>query len=163
MNKSAYAKLRGVSRQTVYDWIAKGEVVVTDGKIDTDATEHRQQAAHKPEATTNRTLEMTWAKFWRAIKSNDGKFPIPTTDDEIRQWVTNAVDEMHWEVEFLDEGGICLDDGDGVHYFVQYDFLQNACLAISLLRAEICCTACEFPDEKDYWSTEGIKALSLRR
>lgn len=36
--KNAYGRHCGGSRQTVYDWIAKGEVVISDGKIDVDVT-----------------------------------------------------------------------------------------------------------------------------
>lgn len=42
MSKSAYARHCGVSRQTVYDWVAKGEVVMFGNKIDVEATEQMQ-------------------------------------------------------------------------------------------------------------------------
>lgn len=41
MSKAEYAKHKGVSRQTVYDWIDKGEVVMSGKKIDVEATEQR--------------------------------------------------------------------------------------------------------------------------
>ncbi|MGT3338726.1 hypothetical protein ACVSUB_16905 [Yersinia enterocolitica] len=163
MSKSAYAKYKGVSRQTVYDWIEKGEVVVIDGKIDVGATEHQQQAALDDNTPwPRRTLHMTWGECWEVIKSNDCKFPAPTTDEEIQQWVTDAAEELGWGVEFLEGGGIKLNDGEGVHYFEKYDFLENAHLAISLLRHDFCYVADNSPDEEDDWSPEGIKALSLR-
>ena len=40
MSKAEYAKHKGVSRQTVYDWIEKGEVVMSGKKIDVDAKWH---------------------------------------------------------------------------------------------------------------------------
>lgn len=43
MSKADYAKHRGVSRQTVYSWIERGEVVMSGNKIDVAATEHQQQ------------------------------------------------------------------------------------------------------------------------
>lgn len=33
MSKAEYAKYKGVSRQTVYDWIEKGEVVMSGKKL----------------------------------------------------------------------------------------------------------------------------------
>ncbi|EGT7915462.1 helix-turn-helix domain-containing protein, partial [Escherichia coli] len=41
MSKAEYAKYKGVSRQTVYDWIEKGEVIMSGKKIDVEATEQR--------------------------------------------------------------------------------------------------------------------------
>ncbi|MDK9605826.1 hypothetical protein QQF30_13875 [Lelliottia sp. V104_15] len=42
MTKAAYARHKGVSRQTVYDWIKKGELVLVGAKIDVSATELRE-------------------------------------------------------------------------------------------------------------------------
>ncbi|MFC0226319.1 hypothetical protein [Serratia aquatilis] len=47
MSKAAYAKHRGVSRQTVYDWIAKGDIVMSGTKIDVEATERQRQGGEK--------------------------------------------------------------------------------------------------------------------
>lgn len=47
MSKSEYARHRGVSRQTVYDWVAKGEVVLSGNKIDVEATERNMQNEQK--------------------------------------------------------------------------------------------------------------------
>ena len=33
MSKAEYAKYKGVSRQTVYDWIEKGEVIMSGKKM----------------------------------------------------------------------------------------------------------------------------------
>lgn len=41
MTKAAYARHKGVSRQTVYDRIARGELVLVDGKIDANASEQK--------------------------------------------------------------------------------------------------------------------------
>ncbi len=70
MSKSAYAKHRGVSRQAVYDWIEKGEIVMSGSKIDVAATERQQQppkdvAETAADPRANRTLEMTWGSSGR--------------------------------------------------------------------------------------------------
>ena len=41
MTKAAYARHKGVSRQTVYDWIARGELVLVGGNIDASATDQK--------------------------------------------------------------------------------------------------------------------------
>ena len=167
MSKSAYAKHRGVSRQAVYDWIEKGEIVMSGSKIDVAATERRQQ--HPEDVTetaadpcANRTLAMTWEQFWQAVRASDGKTPAPVNDAEIMQRVRDAASELNWEVDFLDEGGVWLDDGDAEHYFQQYDFIENVELAISLLRREVCYVAAIHPDDMDFWSEAGISALAER-
>ena len=164
MSKAAYAKHRGVSRQTVYDWIAKGEIVMAGSKIDVAATV--QQASGKEADTTNgrwahRTIEMTWAECWEAIKANDRNVPAPTTNAEIEQRVREAAEELNWNVEFLEDGGIYLDDGDTEYYFQQYDLSENALLAIGALRRELCYVADAHPDDPDDWSKAGMLALSI--
>lgn len=47
MSKAEYARHRGVSRQTVYDWVAKGEVVLSGNKIDVEATARSLQKEQK--------------------------------------------------------------------------------------------------------------------
>ncbi|ARF50837.1 hypothetical protein [Pantoea stewartii] len=167
MSKSAYAKHRGVSRQAVYDWIEKGEIVMSGSKIDVAATERQQQppkdvAETAADPWANRTLEMTWGQFWEAVRASDGKKPAPVNNAEIMQRVRDAASELNWEIDFLDDGGVWLDDGDAEHYFQQYDFLQNAELAISLLRREVCYVAAMHPDDVDYWSEAGMSALAER-
>ncbi|WAT05519.1 hypothetical protein O1V64_04230 [Rouxiella badensis] len=164
MSKAAYAKHCGVSRQTVYDWIAKGEVVMSGTKIDAVATEGKRQEDKSVIATQgkweNRTLEMTWGDFWKAVQAKDGQTPLPANEDEIQQRVSKAVEELGWEVGFLEDGGIYLDSGDTEHYCQRYDLRENAELAIELLRRDVCYTATVCPDDLDDWSEEGIIALS---
>lgn len=38
LTNAAYAHHFGVSRQTVYDWVVKGEAVISSSKIDVEAT-----------------------------------------------------------------------------------------------------------------------------
>ena len=107
-----------------------------------------------------RVFEMTWCAFWQEIKARDGKVPSPVTDEEIRQRVLNAVSELFWEVVFIDNGGIKLNDGEVEYSFRQYDFRENAWLVISTLRREICYIAHESPDVLDEWSDAGINSLT---
>ncbi len=130
MSKAEYAKYKGVSRQTVYDWIEKGEVIMSGKKIDVEATEQRNSPPAQGKDTVSemwpeRTLEMTWGEFWKAVKARDGIIPAPVTDDDIQQRVLDAAGELDWEVQFLDDGGIWMDDGDAEFYFEQYDLRQN--------------------------------------
>lgn len=165
MSKSEYAKHKGVSRQTVYYWIEKGEVVMSGKKIDVEATERRNCPSAQEKNTVSeqwpeRTLELTWGEFWKAVKARDGKIPAPVTDDDIQQCVRDAARELNWEVQFLDDGVIWMDDGDVEHYFQQYDLWQNARLAIRMLRWEVCYVADACPDELDNWSEAGLNALA---
>ncbi|KLP39034.1 hypothetical protein ABR36_11480, partial [Enterobacter ludwigii] len=41
MTKTAYARHKGISRQTVYDRIARGELVLVGSKIDVEASEQK--------------------------------------------------------------------------------------------------------------------------
>ena len=165
MSKAEYAKHKGVSRQTVYDWIEKGEVIMSGKKIDVEATERRNSPPAQEKNTVSelwpeRTLEMTWSEFWKAVKARDGKVPAPVTEDDIQQCVRDAARELGWEVHFLDDGAICLEDDDGQHYFEQYDLRGNAWQVIRMLRCEACYVAGAYPDELDVWSEAGLNALA---
>lgn len=62
MTKAAYARHKGVSRQTVYDQIARGELVLVGGKIDVNTTEQRrkgQQAGTYSEADLDRKVNIS--------------------------------------------------------------------------------------------------------
>ncbi|HFP9225316.1 TPA: hypothetical protein ACTXAA_000769 [Raoultella planticola] len=172
MSKAEYARHRGVSRQTVYDWVEKGEVVLSGTKIDVDATERQQQQHLSPknEAQTtapslwpHRTRELTWSECWKEIKSGDGKFSAPDNVDGLLEAVSAAADELGYDVEFLEEGGIFLDTQDAEFYFQRYELKENAEQLLLTLRRELFYTATECPDEIADWSPEGIKALSLWR
>lgn len=108
---------------------------------------------------------MTWPEFWDAVKAQDGKAPAPANDEEVRQRVLAAVDEINWLVEFLDDGGVWLDTGDSEHFFTQYSFTQNAQLVIEMIRRDVCYTASGIQlgiieGEVTDWSPAGIKALA---
>ncbi|ELP0293573.1 hypothetical protein RZL42_001239 [Klebsiella michiganensis] len=162
MSKSEYARHRGVSRQTVYDWVAKGEVVLSGNKIDVEGTESKMQNEQKALCEyIPCALEMTWGQFWAAVKALDGKAPEPRSDEEIKRRVQLAAGELGWQVEFLDDGGIYMSDSETQFYLTQYDqLIQNADVAIGLLRRDLCYAASDCPDEKDEWSKEGLAALA---
>ena len=162
MSKSEYARHRGVSRQTVYDWVAKGEVVLLGNKIDVEATERNMLNEPKaPGENTLCALEMTYGQFWAAVKALDGKAPMPSSDEEIKQRVQLAAGELGWDVEFLEGNGIFMCDGDTEFYLTQYDqLIQNADVAIGLIRRDLCYAACDCPDDEDEWSKEGLAALA---
>ncbi|MEF9858862.1 hypothetical protein RBH28_25320, partial [Escherichia coli] len=86
--------------------------------------------------------------------------PAPATDEGIQQRVLDAAGELGWEVHFLDDGAICLEDDEGQHYFEQYNLRGNAWLAIHMLRCELCYVASDCPDEQDTWSEAGLNALA---
>ncbi|HBW1662313.1 TPA: hypothetical protein MEH79_002960 [Klebsiella quasipneumoniae subsp. similipneumoniae] len=162
MSKSEYARHRGVSRQTVYDWVAKGEVVLLGNKIDVEATERNMLNERKaPGENTPCALEMTYGQFWAAVKALDGKAPKPSSDEEIKQRVQLAAGELGWDVEFLEGNGIFMCDGDTEYYLTQYErLIQNADVAIGLLRRDLCYAASDRPDDEDEWSKEGLAALA---
>ncbi|HHC3153253.1 hypothetical protein [Klebsiella pneumoniae] len=162
MSKSEYARHRGVSRQTVYDWVAKGEVVLSGNKIDVEATERNVQNEQKDQREhAPRKLEMTWGQFWSAVKSLDGKASEPRSDEEIKRRVQLAAGELGWQVEFLDDGGIYMSDSETQFYLTQYDqLIQNADVAIGLIRRDLCYAACYHPDDEEEWSKEGLAALA---
>ncbi|ARF48195.1 hypothetical protein [Pantoea stewartii] len=164
MSKAEYARYRGVSRQTVYDWVAKGAVVLSGSKIDVTATESQKNypvpGGSEIKTWPHRTLEMTWGEFWSAVKANDGKIPAPASDDEIKQRVLDAADELNCEVQFLEDGGIWIGDGEAEHYFNVYGLRENAENAITMLRHEVCYAAEACGDDLDDWSEAGIRALS---
>lgn len=169
MSKSAYAKHRGVSRQTVYDWIERGEIVTSGSKIDVEATERQQQPAESTEeikpadasAWPHRTLELTWAQCWKEIQRCDGKYPAPDNDDNLMKAVAAAADELGYEVALLEDEGIYLDTQDAEFYFQRYGLKENAALLLLTLRRELFYTSTDYPDEIATWSPEGLKALSL--
>lgn len=161
MSKSAYAKHKGVSRQTIYDWIAKGEIVMSGSKIDVELTE-RQKGTNTLFGHEERTLEMTWREAWAAVKAASGKNKPPTTEEEIRGVVVCAAEELGYDAEFLENDGILLIGNYVLHYFTEEsrDLKGNAWLALFLLRMDLCATAEGDPDCEDDWSPAGIQALA---
>jgi hypothetical protein len=58
MTKAAYARYKGVSRQTVYDWITRGELVLVSGKIDASASERKATSFVAPAAWCDDTKQV---------------------------------------------------------------------------------------------------------
>lgn len=165
MSKAEYAKYRNVSRQTVYAWIEKGDVVMAGNKIDVDASERMLQDHHTTECDDqnpipDRSVEKTWRESWDEVKSNDKKNPAPATDEELKNVVKFAAEETGWHVTFMEDEVICLSDCESEHYFQGGELQDNARLAIQHLRLHLCYTADQHPDIKDKWTREGMEALS---
>ena len=164
MSKSAYAKHRGVSRQTVYAWIEKGEVVLSGSKIDVDATDSLQNGnTHNASQQEEPVLEITWGQLWEAVKASDGKLPQPVTEEQIQHCVNLAARAIGYSVEYLEDNGIYLHDFDAEHYFQGGQLVQNADLAIDLLRKTLCYAADECPDEPGDWTQAEVESLSQWR
>lgn len=64
LSKAASARHCGVSRQTVYDWVAKGEVVMSGSKIDVEATEQMQHGNGHSEAKDYLVLSASQVIEW---------------------------------------------------------------------------------------------------
>ena len=66
LSKSAYARHMGVSRQTVYGWIARGEIVISGDKVDVEASQAKQNSAGAGTGTGTGAGDhhnaMTWAQ-----------------------------------------------------------------------------------------------------
>lgn len=163
MSKSEYARHRGVSRQTVYDWIAKGELVMSGKKIDVAATESRQSPSPSSDNPwPNRTMLLTWRQAAEWVWAHDGENPPATNPAEARERLEAAVDELGFDVAFLsgEFTGVRIYDSnapDGEdHYFGRESYESGA---QAFLRAYLAYTATESPDEEADWSPGGLAAL----
>jgi hypothetical protein len=72
--------------------------------------------------------------------------------------VCSASDELAGQL--ISKMANFMSDGDTEYYVTQYELLQNADIAIDLLRRDICYAASESPDDEADWSKEGIAALA---
>ncbi|MEG2736248.1 MAG: hypothetical protein RR962_12985 [Hafnia sp.] len=105
MSKSEYAKHRGVSRQTVYDWVEKGALVLVGKKIDVKATAVKLGIADERQLDAKgKVLEMTWNKLLNAmLKTASKKAPERTHDDVIKR-LTLAANVISFSVEPWENG-----------------------------------------------------------
>ncbi|HEY3982472.1 DNA-binding protein [Cedecea sp.] len=163
MSKAEYARHRGVSRQTVYGWIAKGELVMSGKKIDVAATARRQSPTPiGGNPWPNRTMPLTWRQAAEWVWAHDDKNPPAANPAEARERLEAAVDELGFDIEFLDGDfiGVRIYDSGATdeeeHYF-GCDGYENG--AQAFLRAYLAYTAMESPDEEADWSPEGLAAL----
>ncbi|VEA69350.1 Uncharacterised protein [Serratia plymuthica] len=130
MSKAAYAKHCGVSRQTIYDRIARGELVLVGSKIDVEASKQRLKSHpavhpwHDPDKKVNispRAALYSIDEDLSDIKSQafavsvqqaadmvltlDDIYPPAETEEELRARVLDAADSLGLEVRTVDIDG----------------------------------------------------------
>lgn len=130
MSKAAYAKHRGVSRQTVYDWIAKGDVVMSGSKIDVNASERKLKNSpavhpwHDPDKKVNispraalyskgedlsdvknQPFTVSVQEAANMVLTLDDIYPPAETEDELRDRVLDAAEALGLEVRTVDVDG----------------------------------------------------------
>jgi hypothetical protein len=172
MSKAGYARHRNVSRQTVYDWVAKGEVVMSGSKIDVEATEqiqHGNEHSEGGEGKGYQVLSASQVIEW--IHTNQDKFPAAQSQEEVKQLLEAAAQLISYDIEYL-----CDEDGEEVvrlyhepddceHYFHGFHQLGNAIAFIQdfiladCLRMKLRGKGDHIDPEWDRWSVKGLKAL----
>lgn len=130
MSKTAYARHKGISRQTVYDRIARGELVLVGSKIDVEATEQKLkncQPVHpwhdpdkklviSPRAAVYskdedlsdiryQPLAVTTQEAADMVLVFDDIYPPADSEDELRERVLDAADALGLEVRTVDING----------------------------------------------------------
>ncbi|MEG6213594.1 DNA-binding protein [Enterobacter quasihormaechei] len=155
LSKSAYARHMGVSRQTVYGWIARGEIVISGDKVDVEASQDKQNSAGAGEHQT----EMTWAQAAAWVWGHDGGKELPA-DIDAGQRIEVAAAELGFEVlhEPDEQLLILFRQDEETHSFYGKD---RAAGALRFLRSELAYVATMHPDTQDDWSETGLKALCL--
>ncbi|WP_227542098.1 DNA-binding protein [Klebsiella pneumoniae] len=93
LSKSAYAGHMGVSRQTVYGWIARGEIVISGDKVDVEASQAKQNSAGAGDQT-----EMTWAQVAAWVWKHDCEEALPA-DIDAGQRIEAAAAELGFDVQ----------------------------------------------------------------
>lgn len=161
MSKADYARHCGVSRQTVYDWVKKGEVVLSGAKIDVAATEQKRAGGSNASDSPwpHRTLEMTWKQAAEWVTQKDGKIPPATTAEEANQRLADAADEIGFDTEFMPDASswvLVYREDEEEHRFILKD--SDFCVR-RYLRAEFFYGAMECPDDVQDWSVEGLTGL----
>lgn len=155
LSKSAYARHMGVSRQTVYGWIARGEVVISGDKVDVDASQAKQNSA----GTGEHQIEMTWAQAAEWVWKHDGRKELPA-DIDASQRIEAAADELGFDVQYEPEEQLLilfrLDEE--THSFYGKD---RAAGALRFLRSELAYVATMHPDTQDDWNKTGLVSLCL--
>lgn len=94
LSKSNYARHMGVSRQTVYGWIVRGEIVISGDKVDVDASQAKQNSAGAGEHQT----EMTWAQAAAWVWVDVGGKELPA-DINAGQRIEAAAAELGFDVQ----------------------------------------------------------------
>ncbi|EML1555502.1 TPA: DNA-binding protein [Enterobacter hormaechei] len=157
LTKAAYARHCGVSRQTVYDWVAKGEVVMSGNKIDVEATEQRTKGEHATNSNTPAVMPALQLAQW--VHAHYGKYPAAKNQDEAKRLLTIAVKLIAYDIEFLvdDDGDefvrIYWDDSEDEHVFWGFDQLETAMYFIrDSFYSE--CLECDLRGIRDYYSID---------
>lgn len=155
LSKSAYARHMGVSRQTVYGWIARGEIVISGDKVDVEASQAKQNSAGAGERQTEMTWELAAAWVWK----HDGGKELPA-DIDAGQRIEAAAAELGFDVQHEpDEQLLILFRPDEeTHSFYGKD---RAAGALRFLRSELAYVATMHPDTLDDWNKTGLMSLCL--
>ncbi|HFI2180919.1 hypothetical protein QU819_14965 [Enterobacter roggenkampii] len=169
LTKTAYAHHCGVSRQTVYGWVAKGEVVMSGNKIDVEATKQMQHGNEHSERKYYLVLSASQVIKW--IHTNQDKFLAAQSQEEAKQLQEAATQLISYDIEYLcDEDGeevvrLHHEPGDCEHYFHGFHQLGNAIAFIQdfiladCLRMKLRGKGDHIDPERDRWSVKGLKAL----
>ncbi|EQB9880032.1 hypothetical protein ACY0KE_001612 [Klebsiella pneumoniae] len=97
LSKSAYARHMGVSRQTVYGWIARGEIVISGDKVDVEASQAKQNSAGAGAGAGEHHNAMTWAQAAAWVWGHDGGKELPA-DINAGQRIEAAAAELGFEL-----------------------------------------------------------------
>lgn len=155
LSKSAYARHMGVSRQTVYGWIARGEIVISGDKVDVEASQAKQNSAGAGEHQT----EMTWAQAAAWVWGHDGGKELPA-DIDADQRIEAAAAELGFDVQHepAEQLLILFRLDEETHSFYGKD---RAAGALRFLRSELAYVATMHPDTLDDWNKTGLMSLCL--
>ncbi|WP_350315662.1 DNA-binding protein [Pectobacterium aroidearum] len=167
MSKAEYARHCGVSRQTVYDWMKKGEVILSGAKIDVTATEQERAGGNHANNSPwpHRTMEMTWKQANDWVSQHDGEKPDEENHVDRLARIAAAAEELGYDVD-----GSAYDEQESVIALymggsVRHEFYDKGCVdaAITFLRTELLYVAFHVPDDEADWSPQGLSALCLRQ
>ncbi|WP_240355055.1 helix-turn-helix transcriptional regulator [Pectobacterium brasiliense] len=119
MSKAEYARHCGVSRQTVYDWVKKGEVILSGVKIDVTATEQKRdgdgsayispKAVEEPLGDETQETEPKYQPFSASdqeaadiVLTFDDIYPPASTYEELQTRILDAAEALNLEVRLLE-------------------------------------------------------------
>lgn len=160
MTINEYATYRAITRQTVYNWIKKGKIVMSGSKVDFDATESIM-AAQKEEGKEKEKdiFHISCKQAADFVWSNDceKEYIIASA---ITKKVKMAAIELNYDV--LDDPKkriltITRDDNEK-HSFHGKDRKPTA---LNFFRYQLAYMASTTPDQMDDWSVEGLMAFCL--
>ncbi|HHG2550296.1 TPA: helix-turn-helix domain-containing protein [Escherichia coli] len=153
LSKSAYARHMGVSRQTVYGWISRGEIVTSGDKVDVDASQAKRNSAGAGEHQT----EMTWAQAAAWVWGHDGRQELPV-DRDAGQRIESAAAELGFDVQHEpdDQLLILFRLDEETHSFYGKNCVAGA---LRFLRSELAYVATIHSDITDDWNETGLMSL----